>query len=122
MTKVLCRKEFSERASVALEFKWQDLWLGVFPRRTRLHETPKDYQWDWFRYELWVCFPLPCLPLHLTIDRPHKTLPFSWRIWWNGRIYWWRFGYCNWGVRWRWQREQEGRSLPIAVLRFIAGK
>jgi hypothetical protein len=47
---------------VRLEFKPEDLWIGVFWRRGR----------DWYvpKLHVWVCL-IPCFPLHFTFDREY---------------------------------------------------
>lgn len=52
MTKILKAELQNGKASIALEFKWQDLWIGVFWKRK-----------DSFQH-LWVCL-FPCLPIHI---------------------------------------------------------
>ena len=47
--------------NVQLEFKWQDLWIGVYPRRSRPDRTRG-------RFDIWITIPpfgLPMLPLHI---------------------------------------------------------
>lgn len=48
--------------NVQLEWKPQDLWIGIFWRRDPYAvEQPLAFR----RYDIWLCL-LPCLPLHFT--------------------------------------------------------
>lgn len=47
--------------TVNLEFKLEDLWVGVFWRRSG--------GWDYVpKLHVWVCL-VPCFPLHFTFNR-----------------------------------------------------
>lgn len=49
-----------------LEFKPQDLWIGIFWKKAvegRPDYSPSE-NW-WHKYDLWICL-VPMLPLHLT--------------------------------------------------------
>lgn len=51
-----------KQLSVRLELKWEDLWVGVFWKRTKPRGSevwPRSKDLD-----VWICI-LPCLPLHL---------------------------------------------------------
>ncbi len=58
--RILLRKQLGEGASLSLEWKYQDMWLGAF-WLTRY--TEGDFSPMYRVFELWVCL-LPCLPIH----------------------------------------------------------
>ena len=47
---------------VSLEFKRQDLWVGLFWKRSYNGLLTKSF------FEIWICL-IPTLPIHLTWDR-----------------------------------------------------
>lgn len=57
--------------SVKVEFKLQDMWVGVFWDRTdqHVHFAPgnRDGKCERHLLDVWVCI-LPCLPLHIRRD------------------------------------------------------
>ena len=50
------------RFSISLEFKLEDLWIGVFFKKEK---SPFD---DWTGTYVWICL-LPCLPIHLMLRK-----------------------------------------------------
>ena len=54
------------KLKMRLEFKLQDMWLGVFWKT-----TVKEYSWNGVEQidskitDIWVCL-IPCVPLHIT--------------------------------------------------------
>ncbi len=63
---------------IRLEFKWEDVWVGAFWRKTDLRGCsgvveygaydPKARRHPDAQYDLWICL-LPCLSIHLTWTR-----------------------------------------------------
>ena len=53
---------------IALEFKPQDLWIGVFWKKTELF--PWNYR-NRSRCDIWICI-LPMLPIHIWWTRTEK--------------------------------------------------
>lgn len=51
------------RLRMRLEFKLQDLWIGLFWKR--------KYYFDVMRTDYWICV-VPCFPLHLIIERRQR--------------------------------------------------
>lgn len=47
------------------EFKVEDMWIGVFWRRTVLTDTPEAFM---EAMDVWLCL-LPMVPLHLQFNR-----------------------------------------------------
>lgn len=43
---------------IKLEFKWQDMWVGIFYKRTTDRPAAMIVR------EWWICF-VPCLPIHI---------------------------------------------------------
>lgn len=52
--------------TVRIEFKPQDLWVGVY---WRVSKGVVDYkEWTYRNYDVWVCL-LPTLPIHISWGR-----------------------------------------------------
>ena len=50
---------------IRLEFKPQDLWIGVFWKTTRCFLLVNDIKMPYvFMYDVWICI-VPMLPIHL---------------------------------------------------------
>lgn len=52
---------------IRLEWKPQDLWIGVFWKRTTLRASRSLL--SGLRYDMWICL-LPCLPIHIVWGTP----------------------------------------------------
>jgi len=53
-----------KRLKIRLEWKPQDLWIGVFWKQVGNRRDPAQ----WFvHFHVWICI-LPCLPVHVTIE------------------------------------------------------
>ena len=59
--KTICKTPLGKINSISLEFKLQDLWIGVFWNTDNLitDEGKKPFKTD-----IWICL-LPCLPIHI---------------------------------------------------------
>lgn len=125
------------RVSWGLEWKLQDLWIGVFWRRGAWSQGTN---WD-----VWICL-LPCLPLHLFWDTPRggidqpacprfPVVVYGWRtpgkqaplfaaqrvpgLWW-WQVCGWGLHYINYGVfpRRLWTAQEQARNLTGRRLRL----
>lgn len=57
---------------IRIEFKLQDLWLGVFWKITRSRgELPDCWLYEDRRIDVWVCI-VPTLPIHMTFWLPDR--------------------------------------------------
>jgi len=56
---------FFDKYRLAIEFKPEDLWLGLFWKWKY-----KYYYYNYVQSDIWICL-LPCLPLRITIR--HNT-------------------------------------------------
>ena len=66
-TRIIAGVHWDDDWSLTLEFKLPDFWIGAFWKREEY-----DFCGQWRRrFDLWVCL-LPCLPLHLKVDREAK--------------------------------------------------
>lgn len=49
---------------IRLEFKIEDMWVGLFWRRKRWHGDPQSGG-PCIQTDVWICL-VPCLPIHIT--------------------------------------------------------
>lgn len=59
------------RVNIKLEFKKEDLWVGVFWKKTPCflnfkRDNPLFLNKETVATNIWICL-LPCLPIHITI-------------------------------------------------------
>lgn len=50
-----------ERLKIGVEFKPQDLWVGVF---WKTHGHERDFASKWHHCDIWICL-IPCVPIHI---------------------------------------------------------
>ena len=52
------------RVNVKLEFKLQDMWIGIFWKG-------EQYDWHTSWLHIWICI-LPMFPIHIIIEKEHN--------------------------------------------------
>jgi hypothetical protein len=51
---------------IRVEFRKEDLWIGVFWRLDEWYETetPEEGRFEKRKWDMWICL-VPCVPIHL---------------------------------------------------------